>query len=171
MNDFHYFLKVWWHYATLFVIYYFWQSFTQYNHTFIHPSSFAVFLYPHRFFAQQENNLHGLPSRESNSGLPYSKPTHYQRSHAAPWPTEPRRTLTNGATPHPTEPRRTLSVTWSALQAITVVCYEFQTSPVPLTHYKLFPVPAAHCSLLPENIGLLKSHKYFLRFLKITVSY
>jgi hypothetical protein len=40
-------------------------------------------LYPHRFFAQQEKNLHEVPSRESNSGLPYSKPTRYQLSHAA----------------------------------------------------------------------------------------
>jgi hypothetical protein len=31
-----------------------------------------------------------VPSRESNSGLPSSKPTRYQLSHAAP--TEPRRT-------------------------------------------------------------------------------
>jgi hypothetical protein len=31
-----------------------------------------------------------VPSRESNSGLPYSKPTRYQLSHAAPY--EPRRT-------------------------------------------------------------------------------
>jgi hypothetical protein len=27
-----------------------------------------------------------VPSRESNSGLPYSKPTRYQLSHAAPDP-------------------------------------------------------------------------------------
>jgi hypothetical protein len=27
----------------------------------------------------------GVPSRESNSGLPYSKPTHYQLSYATPW--------------------------------------------------------------------------------------
>ncbi len=29
-------------------------------------------------------NLHGVPSRDSNSGLPYSKPARYQLSHAAP---------------------------------------------------------------------------------------
>ncbi len=28
-------------------------------------------------------SLHGMPSRDSNSGLPYSKPTHYQLSCAA----------------------------------------------------------------------------------------
>jgi hypothetical protein len=27
-------------------------------------------MYPHSFFAQLEKNLHGAPSRESNSGLP-----------------------------------------------------------------------------------------------------
>jgi hypothetical protein len=32
-----------------------------------------------------------VPRRESNSGLPYSKPTRYQLSHAAPY--EPRRTI------------------------------------------------------------------------------
>jgi hypothetical protein len=56
---------------------------------FFHPSLFAeacllVFLYPHRFFAQQEKNLHRVPSREWNLGLPYSKPTNYQLSYAAP---------------------------------------------------------------------------------------
>ncbi len=37
-------------------------------------------------------NLHGVPSRESNSGLPYSNPTHFQMSYAAPL-NELRRTL------------------------------------------------------------------------------
>jgi hypothetical protein len=51
----------------------------------LHHSLRPVFLYPpHRFFAQQEKNLHGAPSRESNSGLPFSKPTHYQLSYSAP---------------------------------------------------------------------------------------
>jgi hypothetical protein len=39
----------------------------------------------------------GVPSRESNLGLPYSKPTHYQLSSATLY--ELRRTLS--ATPHP----------------------------------------------------------------------
>ncbi len=74
-------------------------------HSFIlHHSPRPVFLYPLRFFAQQEKNL---------PGVPYSKPTHYQLSHAAlcwatPHPTEPRRPC--WATPHPTEPRRTLII-------------------------------------------------------------
>jgi hypothetical protein len=54
-------------------------------HSFIlHHSPRPVFLYSHRCFAQQEKNLHGGPNRESNSGLPYSKPTHCQLSYAVP---------------------------------------------------------------------------------------
>ncbi len=59
------------------------------------------------------DNLPVVPSRESNSGLPYSKPTRCQLSHAAPY--EPRRTI--WATPHhlshaaPSEPRRTIWAT------------------------------------------------------------
>ncbi len=30
-------------------------------------------------------NLPGVPSRDLNSGLPYSRPAHYQLSHAAPY--------------------------------------------------------------------------------------
>ncbi len=52
-----------------------------------------LFLYPHRCFAQQEKNLHGVPSQESNSGLPNSKQTYYQLSFAVPYLD----------TPHPTE--------------------------------------------------------------------
>jgi hypothetical protein len=60
-------------------------------HSFIlHHSPRPVFLYPHRFFAQQEKNLHEVPSRELNSGLPYSKPTRYN------WATP----HLNWATPH-----------------------------------------------------------------------
>jgi hypothetical protein len=51
------------------------------------------------FVAQQEKQLHGVSCRESDSGLPYSKPTHYHLNHAAPF--EPCRTFK-------TEPRRTL---------------------------------------------------------------
>ena len=40
----------------------------------------GLLLYPHRLIAHQEKNLHGVPSRESNSGLPYIKPTHFQLS-------------------------------------------------------------------------------------------
>ncbi len=57
---------------------------------------------------------HRVSSRESNSGLPYIKPTHYQLSYAAPYwatphPTELHRPC--GPTPHPTELRRTLRAT------------------------------------------------------------
>ncbi len=48
-------------------------------------------------------NLPGLPSRDSNSGLPYSKPAHYQLSCAAP----------SWAALHPTELRCTdFYVSW-----------------------------------------------------------
>jgi hypothetical protein len=72
-------------------------------HTFIQSQS----IYPSPF---AEASLHFLiacmlsgenfpvvPSRELNSGLPYSKPTHCQVSRAAPF----------RATPHHPEPRRT----------------------------------------------------------------
>ncbi len=36
--------------------------------------------------------FHGFPRRDSNSGLPYSKPVHYHLNHAAPLP-EPHCTL------------------------------------------------------------------------------
>ncbi len=32
-----------------------------------------------------KTSLHGMPSRESISGLPYSRPTHYRLSYAAPF--------------------------------------------------------------------------------------
>ncbi len=74
-------------------IYYFLHSFIQYNHTFFHPSSFAkaVFLYLHRFSAQQEKPPWGAelgiklgPAAQQADKLPF----------------EPRRTLI--------EPRRSL---------------------------------------------------------------
>ena len=66
------------------------------SHTYIHIHSiiFVQYIYPSAF---AEASLHFLiacmlsgedlpvvPSRESNSGLPYSKPTRCQLSHAAP---------------------------------------------------------------------------------------
>ncbi len=57
-------------------------------HTFIQSHSsvairWGLSPFLHRLFAQW-GNLPVVPSRESNSGLPYSKPTSYQLSHAAP---------------------------------------------------------------------------------------
>jgi hypothetical protein len=79
---------------------------------YIHPSSFAE-VSLHLLIAGQLSgkNLPGVPSRESNSGLPSSKPTHRQLSYVAPsWatphPRELRRTLKSYAAPF--EPRRTL---------------------------------------------------------------
>jgi hypothetical protein len=79
--------------------------FTMYIHSFnhIHTTHLSVAirrglsLSLHRFEAQWES-LPVVPSRESNSGLPYSKPTRYQLSNAAPY--EQRRTIR--ATPHHT---------------------------------------------------------------------
>jgi hypothetical protein len=52
---------------------------------YIHPSPFAE-VPLHFLIASQLSgkNLPGVPSRESNSGLPYSKLAHYQLSYAAP---------------------------------------------------------------------------------------
>jgi hypothetical protein len=55
---------------------------------YIHPSPFAVVpLHLLILIADQltGKNLPGVPSRVSNSGLPHSKPTHYQLSYAAPF--------------------------------------------------------------------------------------
>ncbi len=51
---------------------------------YIHPSPF-VEAPLHFFIASMLSGKHlpVVPSRESNSGLPYSKPTRYQLSHAA----------------------------------------------------------------------------------------
>jgi hypothetical protein len=62
--------KVWWHYATVFNIYYFYYSFIQYNNTFIHHSprpSSCIFVASEL----SKRNFHGVPSRDSNLGLPY----------------------------------------------------------------------------------------------------
>ncbi len=52
---------------------------------YIHPSPFAKVPF-HLLIAGQLSgkNLLGAPSRESNPGLPYSKPTHYQLSYPTP---------------------------------------------------------------------------------------
>ncbi len=58
-------------------------------------------------------NFHGVPSRDSNLGLPYSKPAHYHMRHAAPC-------LSHAApfwsTQHPSEPRCTLI--WATLHPV-----------------------------------------------------
>ncbi len=43
----------------------------------------SIHQFHHCLFAQREN-LPGVPSRDSNSGMPYSRPAHYQLSYAAP---------------------------------------------------------------------------------------
>ncbi len=60
--------------------YIYWITFTQY----IYPSPFAE-VSLHIFMADQlSGKTEPVPSRESNSGLPYSMPTLYQLSNAAP---------------------------------------------------------------------------------------
>ena len=64
----------------------------QYRHTFnpIHTIHLSVAVRrglspsPHRFVSSVGKTVPVVPSRESNSGLPYSKPTRYQLSNAAP---------------------------------------------------------------------------------------
>ncbi len=82
-----YFFKVWWQDATLFVYF-------SYFITYLHSITFIQYIYPspfaeaslHFFIAcMLGKHLPVVPSRESNSGLPYSKPTRYQLSHAAPY--------------------------------------------------------------------------------------
>jgi hypothetical protein len=65
--------------------------FILYNiHTYIHSNSYNTSPFAeaslHFLIACMLSGKHlpGVPSRESNSGLPYSKPTSYQLSHAAP---------------------------------------------------------------------------------------
>ncbi len=115
-------LKVWWHDATLLVYFSYFityiYSFIR-SHSYIHTSPFAGASL-HFFIACKLSgkNHPVVPSRESNSGLPYSKPTRYQLSNAAPyWVTphhsEQRRTILSNAapcwaTPHHTEQRRTI---------------------------------------------------------------
>jgi hypothetical protein len=66
---------------------------------FIHPSPFAeASLHFFIAFMLSGEDLPVVPSRESNPGLPYSKPTRYQLSHAAP-SAEPRRTILSHAAP------------------------------------------------------------------------
>jgi hypothetical protein len=83
---FSFFIKVWWQDATLFVYF-------SYFITYIHSITFIHYIYPSPFAEASLHfliacklsgkNLPVVPSRESNSGLPYSKPTCYQLSHAA----------------------------------------------------------------------------------------
>jgi len=97
-------------------------SFIQYIDTFLHPWTFAE-AHLHSLIADQLNGRHlfGVPSRDSNSGPPYSEPTCYQLSTNQLADTSlgcrveirtrtrltTSRRATNWAMPHPTEPCRT----------------------------------------------------------------
>jgi hypothetical protein len=92
-------LKVWWHDATLFVYF---SYFTMYIHSFNHilTTHLSVAIrwglspFLHRFEAQWES-LPVVPSRESNSGLPYSKPTPHHTQYGAAFATQLQEFLTN----------------------------------------------------------------------------
>ncbi len=78
--------KVWWHYATLFEFYYYFFNIHSQN-TITLRSSFTIPRGPSSWIliasSLSKGSLHGMPSRDLNSSLPYSKPTHYQLSCAA----------------------------------------------------------------------------------------
>ncbi len=106
-------LVAWCHSFCLFS--YFWA------YTFIRSHSYNIFIRRHLpgplSISSSPYKLSGktlpvVPSQESNPGLPYSKPTRYQLSHAAPyWATPHHNWATphhNWATPHHSEPRRTI---------------------------------------------------------------
>ncbi len=75
-------LMVWWSYATLFVCLFFFFTIHTFIHSFIHNirSGPSPYLHSCRLSGR---NLHEVPNRDSNSGLPYSKPAHYHLSCAA----------------------------------------------------------------------------------------
>jgi hypothetical protein len=79
-----FFLKVWWQYATLFVYFLYFITYIQHNYsiTFIQSIRRGLSPSPHRLWLSGKD-LPVVPSRESNPGLPSSKPTRYQLSHAA----------------------------------------------------------------------------------------
>ncbi len=75
--------KLWWHQPLfLFIVLYLLYIFLQYINSYIpSPRVHSCFLIALR----SVENLHGLPSRDSKSGQPYSKPMHFYLSYAAPW--------------------------------------------------------------------------------------
>jgi hypothetical protein len=107
------FLKVWWPHAALFVYFYFSVTIRTCIQSFSHNIRWGPSPYLHSC-RLSGRNLPGVPSRDSNSGLPYSKPALYQLSCAAPYwaalhPIELRCTLTElRCTLLPTELRCTL---------------------------------------------------------------
>jgi hypothetical protein len=81
-------LNIWWQDATLFLFIFFYSI-----HTCVHLITFIQYIYPSPFAEASLHfliacmlsgkHLHVVPSRESNSALPYSKPTRYQLSHTS----------------------------------------------------------------------------------------
>jgi hypothetical protein len=87
-NSISFFLKVWWQDVTFLFILIFYNIHTFIQSQYIHPSPFAEASL-HFFIANvlSGENFPVVPSRESNSGLPYCKPNALT--------TEPRRTIKN----------------------------------------------------------------------------
>ncbi len=125
-------------------------------HSFIlHHSPRPVILYPHRFFAQQEKNLHEVPSHAA----PYW---------ATPHLTEPRRTLLSHAAPYWATPHLKLS------HAAPLVRTSPTASPFSLvttfkyTHMKGWPdqiltnnqAPGPNISILDFTASLKNKSKY-----------
>ena len=88
--------------------------FITYIHSFIQSHSYIIFIHRHllrslsissSLVCSVGKHLPVVPSRGSNSGLPYSKPTRFQLCHAAPLLCH---AAPYCATPHHTVPRRTI---------------------------------------------------------------
>ncbi len=78
-----FFLKVWWQYATLFVYFSYFLTYilsSNHIHTIHSPRPLHLLI----ACKLSGTDLPVVPSRESNSGLPSSKPTRYQLCNAAP---------------------------------------------------------------------------------------
>ncbi len=76
-----FFLKVWWHAATIFIYFYINRADIQY---FIYTTRRAPLLLSSLLSARQRASS-GVPSRDWNPGLPYSKPARQYLSHTAPY--------------------------------------------------------------------------------------
>ncbi len=79
------YLKVWWHDATLFVFFIIFYYIHTYIHSFIQSHSFNTFIHRHSrrplsisssLVCSVGKHLPVVPRQESNSSLPYSKPTY-----------------------------------------------------------------------------------------------
>ncbi len=75
--------KVWWPNATRFAFIFLYTGDTFIHHSFNHKHTLRPISISSQLSAQWAETL-WVPSRDSNSGRPYSKPACYQLSHTAP---------------------------------------------------------------------------------------